>query len=153
MKLEQFQTKLQMGNTAVVPVNIQNADLFDDILRIKGIFKYIDFDCQINNTPRTKSGRCKRALCCCSNCSSSNGYLRIIPKELLKKYARHFSVETGYWRKGKGCILNHTMRSTTCLCYNCNQDDKQFSSSISQLKSILNNMELEIIKPWRAKQC
>jgi len=112
---------------------------------IKGFIQFIDFDCQIN--PST--GGCKETphsvKCCCHDCYSRAGYLRRINDTDLTKYARHFSVRTGYWRKGKGCILAHRMRSTTCLTHHCNNDgDYSFSVGIGTLKNRLRELRDKI---------
>ena len=71
----------------------------------------------------------KKAMCFCSECASSFGYFikiffnnyndkHYIEKELLY-YTKKYSINTGFWRKGKGCILPRCRRSGTCLSYNC----------------------------------
>jgi len=152
MEIERFKEKVKREGVDIISVTPQISTLFQNIVDAKGIFKYIDFDCQISNNTKHKSGHCKTfngAFCCCHSCKGSAGFLRIIPEDMLKKYARHFSVKTGYWRQGKGCILNHIMRSTTCLTYNCNEKDPQFQRGISQIRNILSDAERKIVKIWR----
>ena len=124
-----------------------NECLLREFRNIKGFIQYVNFDCQIDPT----TGGCKETphavKCCCSGCYDSAGYFRRINDIDLTKYARHFSVKTGYWRKGKGCILHHRMRSTTCLTHHCNNNDDRdytFSVGISILKDRLHDLRRRI---------
>lgn len=60
-------------------------------------------------------------MCCCGGCAGSVGHADTFPKDTryLEEMASYFNAETGYWRKGKGCILPRKYRSVTCLLYNC----------------------------------
>lgn len=152
MEIEKFKTISREGGVDIIPVTRQTNILFRDLSYTKGIFKYLSFDCQISNNTKHKSGHCKTfngAWCCCHSCKNSVGFLRIISEHILKKYARHFNEKTGYWRQGKGCILNHTMRSSTCLTYNCNDKDPQFQRGISQIRNIIYDTEQKILKVWK----
>lgn len=102
--------------------------------RLANLTKKINYRCYF------KDGECKRykgkeypkqkkAMCCCSNCKYDFGYLKkiyfnqysdedYIEEELLY-YAKKFSINTGFWRDGIGCILPRNRRSATCLGYNC----------------------------------
>jgi len=88
---------------------------------------------KINYRCYFENGKCKEKreeMCCCSNCKNCLGHLHIkffdcyykekdIEEELLF-YVKKYSKATGFWRKGKGCILPREKRSSTCLGYNCN---------------------------------
>ena len=152
MEIERFKKTSKQEGVVIIPITIENNILFRHLSDAKGIFKYIDFDCQISNNTKYKSGHCKTfngAWCCCHSCKGSVGFLRIISEDKLKRYARHFNVKTGFWRQGKGCILNHTMRSSTCLTSNCNNNDPQFQRGISQIRNIIYCSEQRILTLWR----
>ncbi len=112
-------------------------------MELKGILKYVDFDCQIK-----EDGQCKRdwgARCCCSNCDYKVGFLDIIPEDLIPVYAKKFSKNTGFWRRGKGCILDHKLRATICLTHHCNHDDQQFARSIRRIRHMLQDQQERIL--------
>lgn len=90
---------------------------------------FVDYGCNF------KGGKCKNngnggirssGMGCCNGCANSVGYLRTIPTnwEYLIKMARLFNKKTGFWRKGKGCVLPNELRSPICLSYMC--DDYNF---------------------------
>jgi hypothetical protein len=102
--------------------------------RLKGFFQYIDFHCQIND-----DGECKHQTspqCCCFGCYDNAGFFRKMIDADITWYARRF-YKTGFWRKGKGCILPHEMRSCTCLGHHCNHDKKDFSAGIRAIQTEL----------------
>lgn len=117
---------------------------FKDLKRISA---YIPFDCDFD-----KNGICKKYRkstiisskkyepCCCSYCALKVGYFRKIDKRDIKKYARLFSLETGFWRKEKGCILDRGDRSIICLTHNCNEDIK-IRNEIYAYKNALREIE------------
>ena len=87
----------------------------------------LDYGCNF------KDGNCKEQrsseACCCTNCRGQFGFFHHrffatynsendIEKELMY-YVNKFSISTGFWRKGKGCILPRERRSQTCLTYHC----------------------------------
>ena len=55
---------------------------------------------------------------CCADCSSSYGYLRVIPKEAVETVKALFDKETGFWTPS-GCVLPVEYRSPTCLSFYC----------------------------------
>jgi len=63
----------------------------------------------------------KNIPCCCGHCHREWGYLRAINMDELHfpYLADYWSVKTGFWRKGKGCILPRRLRSSTCVFYAC----------------------------------
>lgn len=89
----------------------------------------IDFDkiCQFDKNgfcSRENNGRrgdSRTAMCCCESCRRTVGYLNQIPKDVdtIKMYARNFNDRTGFWRKGKGCVLPREYRSRICVKYIC----------------------------------
>ena len=99
----------------------------------KTITAYFEYPCDFD-----KYGRClkrRSPMCCCSNCGIYIGYLdKIRPvgnikqvSEMIKKYARLYNKETGFWRKSKGCALPRNMRSTTCLGFICFSIERRFT--------------------------
>lgn len=87
----------------------------------------VDFGCdfkddnckyqRVNGSWSSKPDRVE--MCCCANCETKIGYLDAIPVGTARKYLRYWSKKTGFWRKGKGCILPRKMRSPTCLLHIC----------------------------------
>jgi len=152
MEKELFIKHIKKSGVIILHKNDPNFDIhiLGDSRRIKGFFKYIDFDCQIN-----PAGGCKETpsavKCCCYDCYGSSGYFRRMVDTDLTKYARHFSVKTGFWRKGKGCILHHTMRSTVCLTHHCNHDNiysnkkDNFHDGIMTLKHRLHDLRSRML--------
>lgn len=66
-------------------------------------------------------GSFKTAMCCCRNCGEKVGYLYQIPKDvgIIEILAKNFNNKTGFWRKGKGCILIREYRSQVCIQFIC----------------------------------
>ena len=105
----------------------------------------IHYDCGFTE------GKCKAErseMCCCDSCVRAVGHFRLrffrvydnieyIERELLY-YVRKYSNKTGFWRKGKGCILPRERRSITCLGYNCNQ---RFTKEEHLVVDLLRNYE------------
>ena len=146
MKLEAFKRKLKERGAAIKDTNDPNYDegMLNDSRALKGLIQFIDFDCQLNDT-----GGCKdtpgATRCCCNNCVWNGGFFRMVLDKDLKYYARRFSVNTGFWRKGKGCNLPHRMRSITCLTHHCNHERKDdFSKGMVQIKYQLQQMRERI---------
>jgi len=144
MKKQLFIKKVKRKVTLVSKSDLFESECGQHIVqleRVKGFFEYINFDCQIK-----KDGTCKEYKtkgCCCTDCLDRCGYFLMMLNEETGYYARHFSVKTGFWRKGKGCILPHKKRSIVCLTHHCNHDycnspvpkgEPFFVSGISLLK-------------------
>lgn len=101
--------------------------------KYKIITKHFIYPCNFD-----KYGRCsvhRGPMCCCANCGINVGYLdKIRPvgnvkqvSEIIKKYARLYNRETGFWRKSKGCALPRNMRSATCVGFICSERRKKFT--------------------------
>lgn len=122
MKKELFKTHVKKQGVTIIPSNNSIFDrcILNDFRALKNFIKYIDFDCQFNS-----KGGCKETptslRCCCYSCYENAGFFRVMIDTDITKYSRHFSVKTGFWRKGRGCVLLHKMRSTTCLTHHCNR--------------------------------
>jgi hypothetical protein len=123
-------------------------NLINQFVSIKGLIKYIDFQCRIN----PEDGGCKETpsskKCCCHDCLMNVGYFRIMFEHDVAYYSRRFSVKTGFWRKGKGCILPHHKRSIICLTHNCNYPDKgyeHFSKGIYEVGGFLKSIRKSLI--------
>ena len=101
--------------------------------KLAGLTKYLNYGCSFEN------GKCgsnfpngQKDMYCCSGCFSMFGHFQELPNDYtqLCDYARHFSekkedskgkiIAAGFWRKGKGCILDRSKRSTICLRFCCN---------------------------------
>jgi hypothetical protein len=112
----------------------------------------IDFKCDFKDgVCKTRSGAhtnnftvysMEVTMCCCGDCRIRFGYLDLILKEDVAMYARHFNEKTGFWRKGKGCILKPSMRSRTCIFYSCLKDNDTTAVVLNVLRNNFNNKEL-----------
>ena len=156
MKKELFIKQLNKYGVIITPVN--DNPLFDrailkEFRLLKNFIKFINFDCQIKEKcpgiENDSTGGCKvtpqSLKCCCSGCVDSAGYFRKMIQSELNFYAKKFSVKTGFWRKGMGCILEHKMRSTTCLTHHCNYEDiPGFDLGVSNLRHRLYNLRAKI---------
>lgn len=122
--------------------------LEEDFVSLKGLIKYVDFQCDIN----TKTGGCKvtpeSKKCCCHNCKNNIGYISFMFEKDILFYSRFFNYQTGFWREGKGCILPHHRRSIVCLTHHCNWDGdgyKHFSKGMDLIKNKLKSLREKII--------
>lgn len=86
-----------------------------------------------------KYGRCLNyniPTYCCTGCNTAVGYIGYIRpnedvkqiKEVIKRYARLYNKETGFWRRSKGCALPRNMRSTLCVGFVCTSIRAKFES-------------------------
>ena len=144
MEFDQFMLRhLEIGKEVSRTINGWSYDWFAELAKLT---KYIDYGCDFD-----KNGICKkyrqgslgttenRVMCCCNNCARNNGFLDIIPAStyLQHKYCEMYDDNTGYWRKGTGCILPRKMRSYTCLQYNCTPNRYVKSSGYVLLYNLL----------------
>jgi len=152
MKKELFITHIKKNGVIIIHRDDPNLNMriLNEFRQLKGFIQYIDFDCQIN-----PKGGCKETpvslQCCCHACYDSAGYFRRMIDTDITKYARHFNGKTGFWRKGKGCILHHRMRSVTCLTHHCNNSydrhnykKEDFRIGISTIKYELQALRKKI---------
>lgn len=109
---------------------------------------HIEFSCFTSGTgkcrDRIKTGS---GMCCCSECYHNKGYFDercdILFESDIPTYNSLFDSELGFWRSGVGCMLPRELRSTTCVCYNCESDDgkREMLYAISdKLKSSANQI-------------
>ncbi len=111
--------------------------------RLANLTKYINYGC--NFTPEGKCKYSGNKECCCHECYSYSGYLRLsdgigvtcekINWPQLTYYTSRFK-KTGFWREGKGCCLPRKYRSTTCLVHNCAREIPPWDNVV--LKSLLH---------------
>ena len=137
MHKELFTKHLEKRGANIIP---SNEPIFDECMAmefksVKDFMKHIDFGCNISET-----GGCKEFpesfKCCCHSCYDNAGFFRVMVDRDVTKYAKLFSVKTGFWRQGTGCNLPHSLRSTICLTTHCNhgKHDRGFSNGIQALK-------------------
>ncbi len=118
-----------------------------DFRAVKSLFEYIDFDCQHN-----KDGGCRKygneKMCCCYNCFESGGYFRVLIGNDITYYSRKFNAKekNGFWRKEKGCILPHKMRSAMCLTHCCIDESHspEFGHGMELLQTYLTKLRRRI---------
>jgi hypothetical protein len=118
-----------------------------DFRNLKNFIRHVDFNCQINS-----KGGCrytpKSLRCCCNNCYEYAGFFRVMIDTDIPKYSRQFSIRTGFWRKDRGCILSHKMRSVTCLTHHCNYDETgSFTYGMNVIKEKLDKLQHRILAP------
>lgn len=94
---------------------------FEELESLKILTELIDCGCSFDVEGCRKGAGEK---CCCSSCKSAFGHFHIIRQSNVAKLAWHFNEKTGFWRKGRGCILPRKLRSITCVTYHCSQDEK-----------------------------
>ena len=118
---------------------------YGTFMKLAELTSYLMFDCDFN-----KKGLCKirrkytsalddRAqMCCCSGCRPCLGFHYELSADysIIEFYAKHFNEETGFWRKGKGCVLPRKYRSSTCLTYNCDHNACRPDSHKALLKCL-----------------
>jgi hypothetical protein len=119
MKKQLFIKHIKFNGVKILPTREVDVCTLEDFRHLKSFIQYIDFDCKINS-----KGGCQEQpeslTCCCDACYENAGYFRTMIDTEINKYSRPFSIKTGFWRKDRGCILAHKMRSITCLSHHCN---------------------------------
>lgn len=138
---------LKKGNK-VIGTKI-NGWLVNYYQKLAGLTELIDYKCNFDRNGMCKVYIAKRdmcrtgreTMCCCHSCERTIGYLNTIPSEwgILTQYAELFDEETGFWRKGKGCILPRKLRSNTCLRYHCL--DEELTSTQRLLMAALDHVD------------
>jgi hypothetical protein len=164
MKKEYFINLINERGVTIIPVNDPTFESsskckLQDFRDLKSLVQFIDFDCKINGEGGCKFyPSSKRGLCCCHDCRGSVGYFHLMLDKDFGYYSKKFSAKTGFWRKNKGCVLPHKMRSVTCLTYHCNYDylksnyrpdillesHKEFSNAMYQVKIRLYELRKQI---------
>jgi len=117
--------------TMTIKINGWNYEIF---MKLAALTSYIKFNCNFNEAglckQRTNSdwhkSNPKATMCCCQGCRACVGYIYHLPADpgVIKVYADNYDMETGFWRADKGCILPRSHRSSTCLTYNCDYNEK-----------------------------
>lgn len=102
-----------------------------DLERFKALLALVDYGCDFRNGKCIDSRRKKihrrwadpekPGMCCCRGCASNSAYMDYHPRlpEAITFLTETYDSETGFWRKGKGCIIPHKWRSQTCLGHYC----------------------------------
>jgi hypothetical protein len=122
--------------------------LLEKYQSLKGLFQNIDFECNIQPNGSCKNHSTNR--CCCYDCKNNIGYIHIMFENQIPYYAKKFNGKTGFWRKGKGCILPHHLRSITCLTHHCNykwdgyKSNKHFPKGMTIIRETLKDIRKEI---------
>jgi hypothetical protein len=130
------------------------------IKELKHSLRHVDYDCDFED------GVCVRVRnvkdegrfvdpkgfwgcgCCCSMCAKSGGYFSNMFETDAKKIVKQFRKTTGFWRKGVGCVLPHSLRSITCLNYKCMlEPDDQNYKLINHILKVVNSLK------WRKEGC
>ena len=96
----------------------------------------IDWDCQFvgGNCKSNRENMIDRETCCCQGCNRTFGYLEHIPLAAADEVRTAWNPTTGFWRAGKGCVLQRRLRSRLCLRFNCHEP----SPAIEALEHLFN---------------
>lgn len=109
---------------------------------------YINYNCGFDDIGICKNNRNEsvrpKNRCCCTACSNTTGYLRVIPNNVrqIREIAKCFNRKFGFWREGKGCILPRKYRSSVCLTHNCRQGESSFTDAERKLLSALKEGDI-----------
>ena len=134
MKVQEFVERLsiKLHKKPIRIIEAEGPSHFTKLQELKGLFYHINFDCKIGENNQ----ECKyykdggytdtTMTCCCNDCLDRVGHLDLLTKP-PEYFSRKFSCKTGFWRKGKGCILPREHRSITCLTYHCNHNWKGYN--------------------------
>ena len=123
-------------------LNLEKSKIYDRIKELKNKTKDINYGCDFDENDicnkYKKWGLMFNKIhpkCCCSLCSVNIGYLDDIQNDKdLRYYAKLFHPINGFWRKDKGCILDRSMRSRTCLFHFC--ANSNMSKELNKLRLI-----------------
>ncbi len=134
MDRQKFINRLGHCGVTIIPHDepIFDRCMYLDFQEVKTFFESVDFNCQIDDNGSCKDKQGSNS-CCCHNCYQNAGFFRRVVDLDITKYAKVFSVKTGFWREGKGCILPHKFRSTTCLTTHCNYEKHERGFSIAMV--------------------
>jgi hypothetical protein len=113
------------------------------IENLKKLTERIDFGCRFD-----KNGKCNakgtnykhEKQCCCVDCDLRVGYLDVIHEIDVSYYAERYNKKTGFWRKGKGCILDRHKRSKTCITYVCGIN-KELKNELRSMEGCIRDYE------------
>lgn len=125
--------------------------VLNDLETLRKLTKYIDFGCAFVDGmckgARAKLTNNKRKIdlpmrmCCCGGCAYTKGYLRgFVLESNLETYNKLYKDKIGFWRPRGGCSLPRELRSSTCLYFNCSNQD------ISNMRRVLDELECEALE-------
>lgn len=148
----------QQINVNIVDLNsLFYFSYYKNLIDLKNLTEYIKFPCNFNNKGICNSIETKKTLwprsqkCCCNKCEINYGHFRLIFKKDIPYYAKNWNTKTGFWRKGKGCILDRDKRSIICLTYFCNSDEKLRRYLLS-LSDAMNKLQKDIIESIKKRK-
>jgi hypothetical protein len=116
---------------------------------LKRLTGRIDFGCKFD-----KNGKCNakntsyknERMCCCTDCAFKIGYLNLIYEKDVYYYTKKYNKKTGFWRKGKGCILDRHMRSNTCVTYVCGVGPNGLQDELKSLENAIRDYQNDVRK-------
>jgi hypothetical protein len=118
-----FQPKVGIVPDIKAKAHIRFIDCIRDFKEITSTINYecdfIDGACRQSRGEKW-SDKKNAERCCCIGCAYANGYHYFMLESDYNEAKAYWDDETGFWRKGKGCILPRGLRSETCLGYHCN---------------------------------
>lgn len=150
MEIEAFKEELQKRRLPVLEHIDRTNETVQQLLQLRHSAKNINFQCDFDDTNHCKGGKHMYPHSdrgCCGSCAMRIGYQEIIIKSDLPRYACLYQKDIGYWRKGFGCILPHSMRSEICLTYACShlQMEGTARTKIQQLYYKLHDLVSKLI--------
>lgn len=120
---------------------------WEKIEHLKSLTRHIDYGCKFKN------GKCQgeweSPSCCCEDCKRNIGFLKMIREDDIDYYTERFDEKTGFWRQGKGCILDRNKRSVTCISYTCyairsNKSNRLLNDELYALRNAIETHEKKI---------
>lgn len=134
-------------NTTIIDEMAWKNDDHRRLYKLKMLTDSIDFKCNFNENGQCRENRVDWAsghpACCCKDCARSTGYLDIMFENEIDEYAKSFNAKTGFWRKGKGCILPRKKRSPTCVTFTCEDIE-----GMCELRNVMDECEGKLIRNY-----
>ena len=124
------------------------------IKEVKNLTELIDFGCDcferqvsIYKGDTAYSGSSEREMVvgigCCISCRQTLGYAALNDSTIGR-----FDDRFGFWREGKGCILERWERSNICLLYSC----KTLDSESSGIRCVITSLLAEARVPTKSHE-
>ena len=147
IKVEEMKRKFLNKKTKIVPYVESN--ILDKIKALKGSSKDFPFDlCKFDDEGRCDRFRNGGVQCMCKDCNLFCGFIRFTTEKDLIMYAELYDEKTGFFRKGKGCVLPREYRSGICLSYYCVKDNN-FSKQLREYAESIAFLEKEYRVRWK----
>jgi len=133
---------------------------WDQWAKFAKMTRSLDYGCNFGTgksiCSQSKYYKNTKGMCCCGNCLSHVGYIRLVPddEEIIREIASLFSEVYGFWRAKKGCVLPIKYRSSTCIAYRCCEarDQRNKTMSVGFSAEALEQMTLYFLETLRTSE-